>query len=352
MKRQTFEIYNQGNQPLILDQGHGVVISGAAASSFSVTRDLEDYTIAADSSEEIEIEFDPSYPGVNEAQFSLMTNDPDEQQVDISIVGNGLAPLIEITCGSEWINGINTPIPIINGDTTPFKADCTKFENVLTLGENLSGARFYVRNNGGGKLLMNDVIPIIENDPHGQFFILDGLSSEEILPGLDSRFLVRFDPTTVGYHSATIILESNDLMNPEYKFKVEGYGMSLGTVTLLNPTINVIEGEMVNFEITVDQPQNQDVLIGYLIDERDVDVNDLDVDDLTGTLTLLANTTNVQFSIGTVVDGITEGIERLNVKFWSDEKNTEELIYFTGFNSTSSKTVYLVDDMIFLNGFE
>ncbi len=359
VKTQTFQIHNRGNQPLVIDEAQGIIISGPAQSSFLVSRVLSDYNIQPGDWADFDIEFDPTISGINLAQVFVKTNDPDEADVYISITGNSLVPEVDVTCNEEWIDGIRTPISISNGDNSPSREDCTKFLNKIPNGVlPNSTADFYIRNNGDSVLeFVNSPALQITNDPQGNFQVINSIDNDSIQPSEFLFFRVEFEPQSVGYHSANIKVESSDFSNGQYEFLIEGYGKSRLSSRVVNVDNEVIEGEVINLEFSLDHAQSEDILIDYEVsltsDSSEVEPEDFSTEILSGTLILLADTTRVNLYIPTNADGIVEGEENAVIYFNKAEENVEDLVDVIGF---PYKTVSLTDgnssDFIFFDGFE
>ncbi|KAA0993473.1 choice-of-anchor D domain-containing protein [Dyadobacter aurulentus] len=118
------------------------------------------------------------------------------------------------------IKGNNEIIP--NGDTSPRTADYTDFGGQFFDAGHIM--RTFTIENAGSADLMLDGPPYatINGDP--DFAITVQPNNFSVSPGGNRTFEVRFDPTTLGDKTATITINSNDVINGSYTFTIKGTG--------------------------------------------------------------------------------------------------------------------------------
>ena len=104
----NFSIANSGADPLTLDGGSLVAISGAHASDFTVTVDPS-ATVASSGSTPFTIVFNPSATGPRTATVTIENDDPDEDPYTFDIAGSGLG--VEF-----WTDDFESTAPSPTGD--------------------------------------------------------------------------------------------------------------------------------------------------------------------------------------------------------------------------------------------
>ena len=152
----------------------------------------------------------------------------------------------------DAIAGQAPPTPIIRvlgndtaitaGDSTPDSADHTAFGSVdVTTGA--ITRTFTVRNDGTGVLAISGGPRVVIADDAGDAFTLTmDLAAAAIEPGAQLTFTVTFDPATVGDHTATVTINSDDATFPEFRFTISGAGVSVPVIGVEGRGVAILDG--------------------------------------------------------------------------------------------------------------
>ncbi len=137
---------------------------------------------------------------------------------------------IEVTGGGEVI---------ANGSTTIGLGNNTYFSDHW-MGETTALFNFRIYNRGNGTLaLTGSPVVAIEGS---QSFTVEAQPAADVTPGTYRSFQIRFDPKSVGAHRATVVIRSNDVAKPEYRFAIGGDGrfrdLTVPSVAISSPTVN------------------------------------------------------------------------------------------------------------------
>ncbi|KAF0219889.1 MAG: HYR domain-containing [Geobacteraceae bacterium] len=216
----TFTIRNDGDMPLQLTGASPyVVISGAAASDFSVTS-APNPTIEPGKVTSFDVLFAPGAAGARTAKLSIGSNDPDEATYAFSIQGRGFeTPNIDVRG-----NGLR----IKNGADTSNLTDHTDFGPVV--GEVVRS--FVIHNTGTGVLNISSVA--VEGADAG-YFHLTKTPRGTVAGGGSTTFSIAFSPLGE-LRRATVTVSSDDQDTPVYTFSIQGGGLSQ---TIVPPKVTI-----------------------------------------------------------------------------------------------------------------
>ncbi|MFC1544615.1 choice-of-anchor D domain-containing protein [Gemmatimonadota bacterium] len=177
-------------------------VGGAALNVTSITSDNPEFTcnpttatLPGGDTETITVTFAPLTTGIKSATITILSNDPDEPSVTVSLSGTGTVPP-----GPE-INLTSSSVPI--GD--------------VSIGGSATGT-FTIENQG----TLNLTVSSITSDDG--FFTVSPASAI-ILPGQNQLVTVTFTPTNAGNQSANITVASDDSDEPSLTVSATGNGV-------------------------------------------------------------------------------------------------------------------------------
>ncbi|UCE17402.1 MAG: choice-of-anchor D domain-containing protein [Gemmatimonadota bacterium] len=140
---------------------------------------------------DITIMFTPSVVGIISAQATIVSDDPDEENVIVSLSGEGVAPDIALSAAGHDFGGV------IVGDSE---------EWVLT-----------ISNDGSGPLTVNSV-----SSDHSDFSVTSPSFPQMVAIGENIDVTITFEPTGQGTESATLTVSSNDPDEPSVRLSLDG----------------------------------------------------------------------------------------------------------------------------------
>ncbi len=176
---QTFVAQNTGSSTL---QVTSTVLTGAEAGLFSITSGGGAFSLAAGGARNVVVAFNPTSTGAKTAALRFASDDPDENPLDVPLMGVGAQQDIEVS------------------------ATAHDYGNVLVGAS--SGHTFVVRNAGTANL---DVIAVALIGADVSDFNLASDGDSFTLAPFDSHLVVvNFAPATLGGKTATLRLASND----------------------------------------------------------------------------------------------------------------------------------------------
>ena len=175
-------ITNQGVADLVVT---ALTIGGEQPAQFAAEGPDSVFTIPALGSEILSVAFLPDSLGLQKADLTLLSNDPDEATTLIPLAGTGVSlPQPDI---------LVTP-PAVDIQTTLLGSSSTAF--------------FVIRNHGSTALMVTDIS--VENDPEGNFTLIADETAFSLNP-LDARQVaVAFQPATEGLKAALLQVISSD----------------------------------------------------------------------------------------------------------------------------------------------
>lgn len=203
----TFEIRNDGTDTLnissIAEVSPHFSVSGAPSA------------VAVGETEEFTITFDPTSIGRKTAEISIHSDAPDPwEHYTFNVAGIGEAPDLDVAGGSGFSENIE------NGHYWPSPFDGTDLGTVHT-DSNAVTSTFRITNSGNESLVISGI-----TSDHPDFTLTDVPSpGNPVAPGDWDEFTLAFDPSAVGWVTASIAIESNDPDENPFTFEVEGSGI-------------------------------------------------------------------------------------------------------------------------------
>ncbi|UCE17118.1 MAG: choice-of-anchor D domain-containing protein [Gemmatimonadota bacterium] len=194
----TFSIHNLGVVLLRVNE----VISGT--SDFHVISPTFPQNILPGDTIEVNLIFQPVMLGELIDTIRIVSNDPDENILNLQVRGTGVAPHIELS------------------------AEAYDFGNVV-VGRTASWT-LTVRNSGSYDLHLNRIYLADSTN----FQIHEVLLPITITPSASSNFTLNFKPLNPGIKTDEITIESNDLDNPVVTFSLTGRGSAPPALTVLD----------------------------------------------------------------------------------------------------------------------
>jgi len=161
-------------------------------------------SIAAGSFAQLGLVFKPTATGTHIATVTIRSNDPDEDPYTFRVKGTGTAPSAIVFGGGQIVNP---------GDTSPRIADGTLY-SCMTVNNSVTH-EFILKNAGTAKLTVSSI-----GSDDGSFTVSP--TSMSVLSDDMKSFFITYSPTSVGTHTATISVDSNDPNFDPYEFRVEG----------------------------------------------------------------------------------------------------------------------------------
>jgi len=202
-----FRVSNPGTEPLTLsasDDSARFSIVGLAG------------PIAPGGSDDFTIVYSPFTVGTNTARITITNNTPTDDPFFFDVTGTCIAPNLFIY-GFSPFSGL-----IPSNDTTPVPTDGTDFGDV---GVDLGAVAhsFELRNTGNYTL---NVASITMEGTNSANFFVSNVPSGGINPGGNAVFSLSFDPSAIGLHQATVVVNTNDPSPSNYRFAVRGTGVA------------------------------------------------------------------------------------------------------------------------------
>jgi hypothetical protein len=234
--QRTFTIRNIGDGDLEIKS---VTIEGTDKGAFFIeSQNATAGPLKKNDSRNVTVSFNPKSAGNKTATLRFISNDPDENPLDVELKGTGAEPDIEVN-------------PAIGN-----------FGNVVPGGH--SEVDFTVRNVGTGELQVNPVS--ISGGDAGQFSIVSGGLSSFTLKHNELRVVkVRFKATSAGNKSTTLVLSSNDRDENPLIIALNGAGTAGNPTITVNPVVhhlgNVNVGSQSAQVFTVSNTGNADLVI-------------------------------------------------------------------------------------------
>jgi len=182
----TFAVINAGDEQLIIS--HPELIAGN--DRFSLDGDLqENYTIEPGETQEFNVYYNPQTFETNGALIRFVTNDEDENQYELPIIGNGDAPVMTVT-------------PEVF-DYGQISIGCDNEERIT------------IRNDGNLDLTVENITQMVTQPPD---IIMEMGSLPpppwNLSPGQEIDFLVSYIPVDISYDESVIRIEGNDPVLP------------------------------------------------------------------------------------------------------------------------------------------
>jgi len=162
------------------------------------------------------IRFDATAIGVHEATVTILTDDPNNTSYTFKVSAEVLASEMEVR-GNDRV--------IANNDMSPEFPDLTNFGNsVVGFGKTVW---FYAHNEGAGQLNLPSTPKVRITGPGASHYSVTQDLPTNINSGVNRAFRIRYQPTSLGTHQATIEISNNDLeTGGTYRFAIVGTGVS------------------------------------------------------------------------------------------------------------------------------
>lgn len=206
----TFTIQNTGSLDLTISN---VSLTGANASEFAILS-LPSATIAAGSSSNVVVKFNPASVGVKTAQLNIDSNDTDESTYNFVIQATGVLANMSVRGNSNVI---------ADGDLTPVNTDWTEFGSTNIFSPISRTYTIFNLGNFDLNLTGSPIVSITGTD-----FTISSQPSTTLIGGMaTTSFTVTFNPSTIGLKSADISIANSDAAagkNP-YNFRISGTGI-------------------------------------------------------------------------------------------------------------------------------
>lgn len=215
----SFVIQNTGTGPLVIS---GMGFTGTNAGDFTfVGAPAYPLTIAAGSLQTITVKFSPALLGNRTATVNIYNNDIDENIYDFAVQGVGAVPEINLS-------GNNTNI--VDGSTAINVTDNTDFGSVIY--NTTVTKTFNIQNTGNGTLTISGMS--LGGANASLFTFVTPPTFPLTLAGNASQqFTVQYMSTSVGTHTATITVNSNDADESTYDFMISAKSLQdVGIKTL------------------------------------------------------------------------------------------------------------------------
>lgn len=120
------------------------------------------------------------------------------------------------------VSVLGSGVTISNGDQSPRELDGTDFGSVV---EGSSAQRSYtITNSGTAELVLTSAVTL--SGTNASEFAITSQPGERIAPGRQETFTVTFSPQSPDLKTAQILLESSDTDTTEYRFAIQGTGLS------------------------------------------------------------------------------------------------------------------------------
>jgi len=209
----TYQIQNQGNDPLLLGAAS---LSGNTA-DFTLAPVVVN-TLSIGAVTDLSLTFDPASVGGRTVVVSIPSNDPSNDPFTFTVTGEGT----NVMTGLPDLEVSGNGIGIASGDFSPNLADGTDFGRILQ-GSAPVSVSFAMKNLGTligspiGTVVDVSSISVSSNHPDVAFdSVATGLRS-----GQSDAFTISFSPTTQGLHFATVSISSTDPNENPYTFAIQ-----------------------------------------------------------------------------------------------------------------------------------
>ena len=201
----TFEISNTGTASITIGEIN-------IASDFSIGGTSLPFTVAAGSSKDFTVTFNPSSSGVKNDTVRILEDGSDDEVFSFKVRGKGIAGNIVVRQGANAEGDI-----IDNGLTNP-PLDSPAHFQTWPAGSSTIIQTFAIKNTGNAPLLVSSA-----SISGNQAFTISSVTPGTMINGGDHvSFTVNFVPTSAGTKSATVSIASADPLIPIFTFEVVG----------------------------------------------------------------------------------------------------------------------------------
>jgi len=195
---QTLRIYNNGEAPLII-YSDSLKITGPDSDTFFIDTLTSDIVVTVGDSTEINVRFDAFETGTKQAELKIISNDPIQSQMIVTLSGSGIAPVISYS---------------------PINFD---FGSLSVGSDSLQNLKIY--NNGDAILIVYHDSLIISGSDSNAFIVGPVISDITVLPGDSAELDVHFFAFDPGQKHAELQLGCNDPITPSVTIPLSGEGI-------------------------------------------------------------------------------------------------------------------------------
>ena len=207
----TFTVRNTGSTALSLSS---VTVTSGDTADFVLDTTGMLSSIPAGGTTSFTVAFRAQSRGFKYTTLRLVSDDGDETTLDYALVGEGVAPNLEVRGNGSIIS---------NGDSTPATFDATDFgSSEITATKT---ANFSIGNTGKQDLTLTGTPRVEITGTHAaDFSVQFQPTALPISPDSSTSFVVAFTPSALGLRQATVSIESDDPDEAPYTFSVQGTG--------------------------------------------------------------------------------------------------------------------------------
>lgn len=289
----TFTVSNTGDGELNVSS---TTLSGTDASEFEIVSGGAPFVVNPSLQHDIVVRFSPASEGAKNATLEIVSDDPDEPQVDVNLTGTGVTA--------------NVPSILVIPASYDF--------GQVTVGTS-SEWTFFVGN--GGTADLNVTATTLTGSDAANFTIESGGGSVTVEPDSSHEIIVSFNPSSTGVKSASLDVSSNDPDDDPFSVALSGEGVAQDVPNILvDPasvdygTVAVGSSESRAFDIlnrgSADLNVTDITLVG-------IDAGDFSIDNSPGSFTLGPNTTFEALSVSFVPQ--TAGNKTASLRITSDD---------------------------------
>ncbi|MFC2088943.1 choice-of-anchor D domain-containing protein, partial [Calditrichota bacterium] len=193
------QIYNIGDAELIV-YSDSLSITGTGSNAFIIESVTTDISVMPGDSAQLGIRFNALQSGQYQAELYLSCNDPLQPNATISLNGEGIAPVIELSAASLDFGSI-----AVNSDSLQ---------------------KLYIYNTGNSELIVyQDSLSI--TGPDSTDFIIESVTADiSVMPGDSAELNIRFTAIQSGQQQAELHIGSNDPLKPTVNIPLSGVGLA------------------------------------------------------------------------------------------------------------------------------
>ena len=193
----TFTIENEGDSALAVTSSS---IAGPDAAQFGIISGGGFFTINPGETSDVDVAFTPASEGNKNALLTIISDDPDENPLQVPISGIGEAPAPDI---------IAQPVSFDFGNIIISESDTAAIE---------------IGNNGTQDLVVSS--SSIEGTDASEFSIITGSGNFTLAPLETHLIEIRFNPSSQGNKGADLRLNSNDPNEDPFDVPLAGNGIT------------------------------------------------------------------------------------------------------------------------------
>ncbi len=285
-KSLSFTLKNTGTLPLT---GLSFSIDGVDAGVFTLGGGAPPTELAAGQSSLFTVSFAPQSPRAHTAALHITSNDADEGVYDVSLVGQGTAPDIQV----EYPTG--TVLTDGSSDVAM---------NSANLGSS-STRTFTLRNNGIGTL---SGISVTLSGIHAAEYAITTPPAMEIAQGGSSTLTITFSPAAGGTRTAIVSIASNDPDESSFDITLNGAGNA--------PEIEVEQPVGTVLVDGVSSVQLPPSAVGTASTQSSFTIRNLGIQTLSGITIIKDGTNSAEFTVSSPGTSISPGASAVfNVTF-------------------------------------